>query len=48
MRASDDLETAGRDVAQPREVVELMPANPGETVVVRRDHMCPGPIGRVV
>jgi hypothetical protein len=48
MRASDDLETVERDVAQPREVVQLVRANLGETVDVRRDHVSLGSIGRVV
>jgi hypothetical protein len=48
MRASDDLETAGHDAAEPREIVELMRANPGETVDVQRDHVSLGSIGRVV
>ena len=31
MRASDDLEAARRDVAEPRERAELMRAKPGKT-----------------
>lgn len=36
MSASDDLEAAGRNVAQLRESVELMQANLGDTVGVQR------------
>ena len=38
MQACEDLKAAGHDVAQPRERVELMPVNPGETTGVRGDH----------
>ena len=38
MQACDDLMAMGLDVAQPREGVELMGANPSETAYVQRDH----------
>ncbi len=47
MRASEDLETAERHMAQPWEIVELTRVKAGETVDVPRDHVSLGSIGRV-
>ena len=47
MRASDDLEAAGLDAAQPCESVDLMRAKPGQTADAQRDHVSLRTIGQV-